>query len=146
MWSFICGSDCTPLAHYLFHREFVLFSSYEALRHIATQDNLIARQASWVAYLQHFTFVLKHKLGTSNRVTDALSRRALVVSDLRISVLELELLGEAYADDHFFTLILLHIAVREPSDFVLVDGFLFKDTRLCILDMSLRLRLISELS
>lgn len=59
--------------HYLFQQEFILYSDHEALKHLATQDGVYARHASWIAYLQQFTFVLKHRSGSSNRVADALS-------------------------------------------------------------------------
>ncbi|KAL6585964.1 hypothetical protein OROMI_002608 [Orobanche minor] len=68
--------------------------------------------------------------------TDALSRRALVVLELRLSVPGLEILGKAYGDDHFIALVLSRLAAGEPSDFVMVDGLLFKGTRLCMCQVS----------
>ncbi|KAL6558852.1 hypothetical protein OROMI_019202 [Orobanche minor] len=114
--------------HYLFHREFVLFSDHEALKHLATQDNLSARHATWVAYLQQFTFVLKHRSGNSNRVADAFGH-----------------FERGFGDDPFFGSVLARLNAGESSDFVLVDGYLFKGTRLCIPSTSLRMLLISEL-
>lgn len=131
--------------HYLFHREFVLYSDHETLRHLATQDNLSARHASWTAYLQQFTFVLKHRSGTSNRVADALSRRNLVLSELRVTVPGVELIGELYASDPYFGPILSRVMCGELFGFVRIDGLLLKGTRLCVPDCSLRLKLISEL-
>lgn len=40
------------LRHYLFQREFILYSDHQALRHLATQNNLSVRHASWTVYLQ----------------------------------------------------------------------------------------------
>lgn len=60
---------------YLAYNEFVLFSDHEALRHINAQDKLFSWHAKWASYLQQFTFSLKHKSGTLNRVADALSRK-----------------------------------------------------------------------
>ena len=54
--------------HYLFQKEFVLYTDHEALKHLQGQDKISARHASWVAYLQQFTFVVKHKSGVTNRV------------------------------------------------------------------------------
>lgn len=59
--------------HYLFHKEFVLFTDHDALKHLNSQDKVSARHAAWVSYLQHVTFVIKHTSGVSNRVADALS-------------------------------------------------------------------------
>ncbi|KAK6155787.1 hypothetical protein DH2020_010035 [Rehmannia glutinosa] len=64
--------------HYLFHQEFILYTDHEALRHLASQDSLSARHATWSAYLQQFTFIIKHQAGSLNRVADALSRRACI--------------------------------------------------------------------
>ena len=47
--------------HYLFHAEFILCTDHEALKHLHSQDKISAQHASWVAYLEQFTFVVKHK-------------------------------------------------------------------------------------
>lgn len=125
---------------YLFHREFIIFFLSRGLMSFGyTRQNLSSRYASWVAYVERFTFALKHRWGTSNWVADAFIHRALVISDLRVSIPCLELLCEAYADDLFFAMILSRMATGEHLDFVLVDGFLFKGTHPCIPDTSLHL-------
>ena len=60
--------------HYLFHREFVLYIDHDALKHLHSQDKVSVRHASWIAYLQQFTFVVKHKAWVTNKVADAFSR------------------------------------------------------------------------
>ncbi|PKI48213.1 hypothetical protein CRG98_031400, partial [Punica granatum] len=72
--------------HYLFHKEFILYIDHEALKHLHSQDKVSARHASWVAYLEHFTFVVKHKSGVINRVADALSRRRSILSKMTVEV------------------------------------------------------------
>ncbi|XP_071708698.1 uncharacterized protein [Rutidosis leptorrhynchoides] len=62
-------------SHYLKPRQFVLFSDHEALKYINGQHKLNPRHAKWVEFLQMYSFVSKHKAGTSNVVADALSRR-----------------------------------------------------------------------
>lgn len=37
--------------HYLFHKEFVLFTDHDALKHLNNQDKVSSRHAAWVAYL-----------------------------------------------------------------------------------------------
>ncbi|PKI60584.1 hypothetical protein CRG98_019060 [Punica granatum] len=48
------------------------------------QDKVSPRYASWIAYLQRFTFVLKHKSGVTNLVADALSCKTNFLVSLRI--------------------------------------------------------------
>ena len=38
--------------HYLFHRDFVLYTDHDALKHLHSQDKVLARYASWITYLQ----------------------------------------------------------------------------------------------
>ncbi|KAK6114742.1 hypothetical protein DH2020_007011 [Rehmannia glutinosa] len=128
--------------HYLFHREFVLYTDHEALRHLATQDNISTRHASWTAYLQQFTFVLKHRSGASNRVADALSRRALVLTGETLdfllhngflfkgtqlcipdSSLRLKLIGELHGAGHVGRDRLPRTQRGHDSIFVVVDRF-----------------------
>ncbi|KAG7558942.1 Retrotransposon gag domain [Arabidopsis thaliana x Arabidopsis arenosa] len=131
--------------HYLFHKEFVLYTDHDALKHLSTQDKVSARHASWIGYLQQFTFVIKHTSGASNRVADALSRRHALLAVLNVSVPGLSTFSDLYPTDPFFSRILHEVQAGSSRDYTLHDGFLFKDSRLCIPDCSLRLQLISEL-
>lgn len=72
--------------HYLAHTEFVLFTDHVALKYLSTHDKISSRHASWITYLQQFTFVIKHQSGKLNKAADALSRRHALVSTLRVSV------------------------------------------------------------
>ncbi|PKI57325.1 hypothetical protein CRG98_022270, partial [Punica granatum] len=67
-------------------KECILYTDHEALKHLHSQDKVSARHASWVAYLEHFTFVVKHKSGVTNRVVDALSRRRSVLSRMIVEL------------------------------------------------------------
>lgn len=89
--------------------------------------------------------MLKHKSGTSNRVANDLSRRVLMLSELRILVPRVELLAELYAVDPYFGPILSRMETGDVFGFIRLDGLLFKGTRLCIPDCSLRLKLVSKL-
>ncbi|XP_071914045.1 uncharacterized protein [Coffea arabica] len=61
--------------HYLRPREFVLHTDHESLKHIKSQTKLSKRHARWVAFIDSFVFVIKYKVGKTNVVADALSRR-----------------------------------------------------------------------
>lgn len=38
--------------HYLLHKEFVLYTDHDALKHLSTQDKVSSRHGSWIAYFQ----------------------------------------------------------------------------------------------
>jgi hypothetical protein len=131
--------------HYLFLQEFVLFTDHDALKHMGSQDKISSRYASWAAYLQQFTFVIKHKAGTQNRVADALSRRKNLLVDMRVKALGFDSFQKLYVSDPFFAVVIEKIQNNQQSDFVLQDGFVFKGTQLCIPECSLRPKIIQEL-
>lgn len=131
--------------HYLFHKEFVLFTYHDELKHLSSQDKVSARHAAWVAYLQQFTFVIKHTSGLSNRVADALSRRHNLLTVLHVSVPGLGTFADLYPSDIFFGRIMAEVQSGLSRDYTLHDGFLFRGEHLCIPDSSLRLKLISEI-
>ncbi|KAK0573343.1 hypothetical protein LWI29_006770 [Acer saccharum] len=109
------------------------------------QDKISARHASWSSYLQQFTFVLKHKAGTSNRVADALSRRHNLLSTMALTVLGFDSFHAMLEVDPYFTAVLATLQTSAKSDYLLVEGFLFRGNQLCIPNCSLRLQIIKEL-
>ncbi|KAK4845069.1 hypothetical protein QYF36_000459 [Acer negundo] len=131
--------------HYLFHREFVLFTDHKALKHLHSQDKISARHASWSVYLQQFTFVLKHKSGTSNRVADALSRQSTLLSTMTVSIPRFKSFRELLVEDPYFANVMTNLGAAGHGVFLLVDGFLFRGNQLCIPNSSLRMKIIKEL-
>ena len=127
---------------YLAYHEFVLYSDHDALKHINSQDKLSSRHAIWAAYIQQFSFVIKHKSGALNRVADALSRRTSLLITMQTKVLGFDLFRELLSSDPYFGPIMDDVATRKRFDFLIHDGFLFKGNQLCIPDSSLRLRVI----
>ncbi|GJS84251.1 putative reverse transcriptase domain-containing protein [Tanacetum coccineum] len=89
--------------HYLLPGEFVLYSDHQALRFINGQHKLNPRLAKWVEYLQDFSFVIRHKAGTSNTVADALSRRRALLTSLHVRVEGFEVFRGLYPDDPDFS-------------------------------------------
>ncbi|GKB41004.1 putative nucleotidyltransferase, ribonuclease H [Tanacetum coccineum] len=55
-------------------------------RHIRTQDKVSYKHGRWLAFLEKFTFVVKHKTGVSNRAADALSRRSNLLVSMQVDV------------------------------------------------------------
>ncbi|GJV31416.1 reverse transcriptase domain-containing protein [Tanacetum coccineum] len=130
---------------YLFHKEFVLFNDHDSLRHIRTQDKVSHKHGRWLAFLEKFTFVVKHKTGVANRVADALSRRSGLLVTIQVNVPGLDVTRDMVTVDPYFLVVLQGVHAREKPDFFLHDGFLFKRNQLCIPDSSLRLQIIKEL-
>lgn len=131
--------------HYLVHRDFVLFTDHDALRHLDSQAKVSSRHASWIAFLQQFTFSIRHQSGKTNRVADALSRRHSLLATVHTTVLGFSTFTELYKSDSFFAGIFLDAEQGVTDDYTIQDGFLFKDLRLCIPESSLRFQIIREL-
>lgn len=68
----------------------MLFSDNSTLQYVMQQHKLNHKHAKWVEFLQSFNFVLKHISGQSNKVADALSRRALLLQESTMKVLGFE--------------------------------------------------------
>ncbi|KAE8696147.1 putative CCCH-type zinc finger family protein [Hibiscus syriacus] len=129
----------------VFEKEFILFTDHEALKYINGQHKLSRRHAKWVAYLQEFTFTLRHQAGSLNRVADALSRRTLLLTTMSTKVAGFETFTDMYAADPSFGRIFQEVTEGHRHDFVLHNGYLFRGLQLCIPDCSLRQQIISEL-
>ncbi|GJW19099.1 putative nucleotidyltransferase, ribonuclease H [Tanacetum coccineum] len=114
-------------------------------RHIRTQDKVSHKHGRWLAFLEKFTFVVKHKTSVSNRATDALSRRSGLLVTMQVDVPGLDVIRNMVAVDPYFSVVLQGVQAGEKLDFFLHNGFLFKGNQLCIPDSSLRFQIIKEL-
>ena len=133
--------------HYLLPHEFVLYSDHEALRYLNSQKKLNPRHGKWVEYIQAYTFVLKHRAGTENKVADALSRRSLLLSTIKTEVVGFDQIKEQYNTCPDFKEIHQALRIgpsRKHSHYTLIDGYLFKESKLCIPRTSLREFLVWE--
>ncbi|XP_057469634.1 uncharacterized protein LOC130758701 [Actinidia eriantha] len=61
--------------HYLWHREFVIHTDHESLKHLKGQHKLNKRHARWMEFIETFPYVIRYKQGKENVVADALFRR-----------------------------------------------------------------------
>jgi hypothetical protein len=119
-------------------KEFILYSDNHAFQFVTRQENLNQKHAKWVEYMQNFTFVIKHIFGTANKVVDTLSRKCLLMQELRVKTLGFDNLKEMYRDDLDFKEAYEaseNSILRDRSqwtEFMIQDGLLFRGNQLCI--------------
>ncbi|PKU86846.1 putative mitochondrial protein [Dendrobium catenatum] len=131
--------------HYLLHQDFILCSDHQSLQYLNTQKNINRMHARWIIFLQKFSFVLKHKSGSQNRVADALSRRSALITKLQTELTGLESLKDLYPQDPDFAKAWEICSInRSWGDYLIRHGYLFKGNSLCIPFSSIRLQLIQE--
>ncbi|GJW59663.1 putative CCCH-type zinc finger family protein [Tanacetum coccineum] len=138
----VCSLD--TWRHYLLSNDFVLFSDHEALKFINGQHKLKPRHAKWVEFIQAFSFVIRHKVGSDNQVADALSRRHSLITTMHIRVQGFDSFRGLYCDDPDFREIWNKCDNVPFQQFSKLDGYLFKGARLCIPLCSLSEAIILE--
>ena len=62
--------------HYLYGKEFEVYSDHKSLKYIFTQRDLNMRQRIWMEFLEDYEFTLHYHPGKANVVPDALSRKS----------------------------------------------------------------------
>ena len=127
--------------HYIICQEFVLFSDHEALKFLNSQKKLNPRHGKWIEYIQSFNFVIKHKPGVENKVADALSRKFHLLSLMDNQVVGFDKIKEMYEQCSDFSKIYKQVlSGTSPlnEDFNIIDGYLFKNQRLCLPNTSIR--------
>ena len=130
---------------YLLSKEFLLLTNHFSIKYLQAQKSINKIPARWISFLQRFDFVIKHKSGKENKVADALSRKHSLLSILSSEVIAFKHLPYLYEDDTDFNKMwykcIHHLETRE---FHIVDGFLFKEEKLCIPHTSPREALLKE--
>ena len=62
---------------YLLGRQFVIRTDHSALQSLRRTPEPIGQQARWQAFVEQFSFTIRHRPGTQHRNADALSRRPM---------------------------------------------------------------------
>jgi len=88
--------------HYLVSKEFFIHSDHESLKYLKGQHKLNKRHSRWMEFLEQFLYVIKYKKGSTNIVTDALSRRHVLFSKLGAQILGFDNIRELYQEDQDF--------------------------------------------
>lgn len=133
---------------YLIHREFILYINHDSLKHLNSQNKLNARHARWMDYLHQFEFVIRHKLGTKNKMADTLSRRPHLLFVPLVNVMGFNNLKLQYVADEDFGSTWSKLTDGEDapiSEYSLKDVYVFYGTQLFIPHRSFCEFVISEL-
>ncbi|KAL5739350.1 hypothetical protein ACOSQ2_028530 [Xanthoceras sorbifolium] len=130
--------------HYLWPKEFVIHTDHESLKHLKGQHKLNKRHAKWVEFIETFPYVIKYKKGKENVVADALSRRYVLLSTLDARLFGFDYIKELYVEDADFGNVFNACEKVAFGKFYRHDGFLFRETKLCVPKSSLRELLVRE--
>jgi len=115
----------------LWPKEFVIHSDHESFKHLKGQGKLNRRHAKWVEFIETFPYVIKYKQGKENIIADALSRRYVLLHTMTTRLLGY--MKELYDNDR-----------SAFGKFYMMDGYLFKENRLCVPASSFRELLVRE--
>ncbi|KAK8928243.1 hypothetical protein KSP39_PZI017395 [Platanthera zijinensis] len=127
---------------------FVLYSDHQALRYLNSQKKLGHPHAKWVQFMQEYHYALNHRAGVENKSADALSRQVTILHTMSVRVEGFERVRHDYPECPDFGDIYSALS-RDPLElregFIISDGYLFYESRLCVPQTSLQEFLIWEL-
>ena len=66
--------------HYLWHKELMIRTDHECLKHLKGKSKLNQRHDKWVEFIETFSYVINYKQDKENMVADVLSRRFVLVN------------------------------------------------------------------
>ncbi|PKI58104.1 hypothetical protein CRG98_021483 [Punica granatum] len=130
--------------HYLWSKEFIIYTDHESLKHLKGQGKLNRRHARWIEFIEMFPYVIQYKQGKENMVADTLSRRYALVSTLGAKFLGFEHFKELYEHDPDFAATFAACEKGVFDKFHRHEGYLFHENRLCIPKSSMRELLVRE--
>uniref|UniRef100_A0A2N9EMT0 RNA-directed DNA polymerase n=1 Tax=Fagus sylvatica TaxID=28930 RepID=A0A2N9EMT0_FAGSY len=120
------------------------YPTYDKELYALGQHKLNKRHARWVEFIETFPYVIRYKQGKENVVADALSRRYALLSTLDAKLLGFEHIKELYAEDHEFCEEYRACEKIASGKFFRLDGFLFRENKLCVPNCSMRELLVQE--
>ena len=95
-------------------------------------------------FIETFPYVIKYKQCKENIVADALSQRYALVSTLNAKLLGFEYVKELYVNDDDFASVFGACEKVAFGKFYRLDGYLFRENRLCVPNSSMRELLVCE--
>uniref|UniRef100_A0A2N9I8I3 Integrase catalytic domain-containing protein n=1 Tax=Fagus sylvatica TaxID=28930 RepID=A0A2N9I8I3_FAGSY len=125
-------------------KEFVIYTDHESLKHLKGQGKLNQRHARWLEYIETFPYVIRYKQGKENIVADALSRRYVLLTSMSAKMLGFEYVKDMYADDADFSDVYKACDKAAFGKFYKHDGYLFKESKLCVPSCSMHESLVRE--
>ena len=128
---------------YLLANTFILLTDHLPFKFLNSQISRM--HARWLQFLQRFNFVIKHTLGKSNKVVDALSRKGTLLTTLQSQIIAFDHLPTLYPTNTNFRSIWKNYSNHKPCKYYhIVNNFLFKGDVLCVPHTSLREAIIKE--
>ena len=97
-----------------------------------------------VEFIEPFSYAIKYKKGKENIVVDALSRRYVLLTSLDAKLIGFEYVKELYEHDSAFAQIFAACEKGTFKNFHRVDGYLFKENKLCVPQSSMQELLMRE--
>ena len=74
----------------------MLHTDHESLKYINIQHKLSSSHARWVEFMQTFDFSARYKVGKTNVIADALSRKYSMLGILGSKILGFEFIKDQY--------------------------------------------------
>ena len=114
----------------------VLFIDHHDIRYLSTQKKLNNRHMKLVKFLQNYTFVMKHNLRNTNKVTDVLGQRVALLGMMTIQSTRLDSMKADYEVNRYSNKAWKEL--REPCsfyknpymDYFIQESYLFRGHRL----------------
>jgi len=130
--------------HYLWPKQFVIHTDHQSLKHIKGQSKLNKRHAKWMEFIEPFPYSIKYKKGKENIVVDSLSRKYVLLTSFDAKLIGFEYVKELYEHDFDFAQIFVTCEKGALKNFHRIDGYLFKENKLCVSQSSMRELLVRE--
>ncbi|KAL6312878.1 hypothetical protein AAG906_022639 [Vitis piasezkii] len=111
--------------HFLWLKEFVIYTDHESLKHLKGQGKLNRGHAKWVEFIENFLMYA-------------------LVSTLNAKLLGFEYVKELYVNDDDFASVYGACEKTAFGKFYRLDGYLFRENRLCVPNSSMHELLVRE--